>query len=72
MHEFCRYKIASFFSEEPPPNMSPGFRGWLAGVAELMCLEFDLKPIPEWISRPEFFLAEEFDPGSKFFPWWVP
>jgi hypothetical protein len=72
LHEFCRYKSASFFAEEPPTTMSSGFRAWLAGVAEFMCLEFNLVPVPGWTEKPEFFLLEEFDPASELLPFYVP
>jgi hypothetical protein len=68
LHEFYRYKSPVFFAEEPPPNMSSGFRAWLAGVAEYLSVEFSLQ-VPEWANRPEYFLQEEWNPGSELFPY---
>lgn len=70
LHEFCRYRSATFFSNEPPVNMSPGRRAWLAGVAEYLCLDFGL-PVPAWTSKSEYYLADEYEPSSELVPYFV-
>jgi len=67
LHEFYRYKTASFFAELPPTNLSPGYRAMLAGAAEYLSRRFDL-PVPEWTDRPEFFLTEEWDILGEILP----
>ena len=45
LHEFFRYRTASFFAEPPPKFLSPGLRAILAGTAEYLSKEFNL-PVP--------------------------
>jgi len=67
LHEFYRYKSASFFAEPPPSNLSPGYRAMLAGAAEYLSRRFNLE-VPDWVNRPEFFLDQEWDILSEVLP----
>jgi hypothetical protein len=67
LHEFYRHKSASFFTEPPSTNLSPGYRAMLAGVAEYLSRRFAL-PVPEWTNLPEFFLDQEWDSLSEVLP----
>lgn len=67
LHEFFRYKAASFFVVPPPPSFTPERRALLAGVAEFLCAEFNLEA-PAWIKEPEFFLSEMWDPWEDICP----
>lgn len=60
LHEFFRYKQASFFDVPPPRSVSLQRRALLAGVAEYLCTRYSL-PIPEWVNAPEFFLHDFWD-----------
>lgn len=67
LHEFYRYKIPDFFAVEPPAHFSPGRRALLAAVAEALCTRFGL-PVPAWVQKPEYTLAEPWDPNAEFYP----
>jgi hypothetical protein len=67
LHEFFRYKQASFFAVPPPRSFSPQRRALLAGVAEYLCTRYSL-PIPEWVNAPEFFLHDFWDPWEDLCP----
>ena len=61
LHEFFRYRHASFFAEPPPKDLSPGWRAILAGTAEYLSKEFGL-PAPAWTEEPEYFMPHIWDP----------
>lgn len=63
LHEFFRYRTASFFAEPPPRMLSPGRRAILAGTAEYLSKEFNI-PVPAWTEEPEYFLPEIWDPWT--------
>lgn len=67
LHEFFRYKTAEFFAVPPPRSFSPQRRALLAGVAEYLSNEFQL-PVPAWVSQPEFYLNEPWDPWEDLCP----
>jgi hypothetical protein len=67
LHEFFRYKSASFFAVPPPSKMSPGRKAILAGTAEYLSKEFNL-PVPEWCYDAEYTLPELWDPMSDWNP----
>jgi hypothetical protein len=67
LHEFYRYKTTDFFAVEPPVQFPPGRRALLAAVAEALSIRFDL-PVPEWTQKPEYTLAEPWDPNAEFYP----
>ena len=55
LHEFYRYRDASFFAVPPPKHVSPGWKAILAGMAEDLSKEFDL-PVPFWTEDAAYFL----------------
>jgi hypothetical protein len=61
LHEFFRYKQASFFAVPPPRSLSPQRRALLAGVAEYLSNRYGL-PLAGWVNEPEFFLDDLWDP----------
>ena len=63
LHEFFRYRAASFFAAPPPRNLNPGRRAILAGTPEYLSKKFNL-PVPAWIEEPEYFLPEIWHPWS--------
>ena len=63
LHEFFRYRTASFFAEPPPKFLSRGLRAILAGTAEYLSKEFNL-PVPAWTEEPEYFLPEIWAPWT--------
>lgn len=67
LHEFFRYKRASFFAVPPPRYFSPQRRALLAGVAEYLCQRYSL-PVPSWVNEPEFFLDRRWDPWEDLCP----
>lgn len=67
LHEFYRFKAASFFAVAPPASFKPERRAWLAGVAEYLSQRFSLLP-PAWLSGEEFFLAEPWDSWEEMVP----
>jgi hypothetical protein len=67
LHEFFRYRTASFFEEPPPQILSKGWRAILAGTAEYLSKEFNL-PIPVWTEEAEYFLPMLWNPLED----WVP
>lgn len=67
LHEFYRYKTVDFLAVEPPAQFSPGRRALLAGVADALSIRFGL-PVPEWTQRPEYTLAEPWDPSAELYP----
>jgi hypothetical protein len=60
LHEFYAYRASSFFAEEPPTVLSPGYRAMLAGAAEYLSREFGSAD-SRWVDRPEFYLDQEWD-----------
>jgi hypothetical protein len=67
LHEFFRYKSASFFEVEPPDGFSPAFRALFAGTAEFLCREFGLDT-PVWVEKKEYFLPEVWEPWGEIMP----
>lgn len=67
LHEFYRFRTASFFAERPPEFLSPSWRALLAGTAEFLSEEFNL-PVPEWVHEPQYTLPEAWDPWADILP----
>lgn len=67
LHEFFRYKKASFLGYAPPKVFSPEFRAMMAGVAEFLCLEFALEA-PAWVANQEFTMPELSEPYGWMYP----
>jgi hypothetical protein len=67
LHEFLRYRQASFFAERPPSNLSPGWRAILAGTAEYFSEMFHLET-PAWVLESEYTLPDLWDPLDDMFP----
>jgi len=67
LHEFYRYRTASFFALPPPSRVSPGWKAVLAGGAEYLSKEFNL-PVPAWTEDLAYFLPELWDPMSDWNP----
>jgi hypothetical protein len=67
LHEFFRFRTASFFSDRPPRFIGPGQCAILAGTAEYLSKDFGL-PVPAWTEEPEYFLPELWDPMSDWCP----
>ena len=65
LHEFYRYRTASFLEHPPPRFLSLGWRAILAGTAEWLSKEFGLFA-PEWTELPDFFLPEVWDVLGDF------
>lgn len=57
---FYYYKSAEFFEVEPSDFFTIETRAFLAGTTEFLCKDFDL-PVPDWVYKPEYFLAEPHD-----------
>lgn len=64
LHEFFRYKQASFFAVPPPRTFSPQRRALLAGVAEYLSERYSL-PVPDWVHDPQYTLPELWDARGK-------
>jgi len=60
LDEFYLFRRPSFFAKEPPASFSPKRRAFLAATAEYVSREFG-REAPAWTSKPEYFLAEEWD-----------
>jgi hypothetical protein len=60
LHEFFRYKQATFFAVAPPRSFSPQRRALLAGVGEYPCTRYSL-PVPESVHDPQYTLPEPRD-----------
>lgn len=56
-HGFVFTKDPRCLAQEPPSWFRPGRRAMLAGAAEFFAKLYDL-PIPGWVEKPEYFLAE--------------
>ena len=67
LHEFYRYKQASFLAVPPPKSLPRNRRALLAGVAEFLSQEFGL-PVPTWVNESEYFLDEMWDPWEDICP----
>lgn len=67
LHEFFRYKSASFFAVPPLASVRTEQAALLAGVAEFLSLKFGLV-VPAWVNEPEFFLADVWDPWEDICP----
>lgn len=67
LHEFYRFRTASFFVQRPPAFLSPGWQALLAGAAEFLSEEFGL-PVPEWVNDPQYTLPEPWDPWEDLVP----
>jgi hypothetical protein len=67
LHDFFRYKQASFFDVPPPRSFSLQRRALLAGVFEYLCERYGL-PVPEWVRDSRFTLPEMWDPWEDLCP----
>jgi hypothetical protein len=67
LHEFFRYKTASFFAEPSPKILSAEWQALLAGVAEWLSIEFGL-PLPQWINEAQYYLPEIWDSLEYWLP----
>jgi len=62
---FYQTRDPKTFELEPSTFFTPQYRAFLAGVAEYLTRDFGF-PVPEWVERPEFFLADYWDPIEDF------
>jgi hypothetical protein len=67
LHEFYLYREAYFFTERPPDVLAPGWKAFMAGAAEFLCLTFSIQA-PDWIEEPRYFLQEVWDMQEHAFP----
>jgi hypothetical protein len=65
LHAFYSYN-----SERPPAILSIERSALLAGVAELLCVEFGVE-VAVWIEEPQYFLPEIWDAVEEFFPFQI-
>jgi hypothetical protein len=64
LHNFYAHRQAWFFEYPPPTELDHKTQALLAGVAEWLSAEFGL-PHPAWADRPQYFLAETWDPWES-------
>jgi hypothetical protein len=64
LDELYLFRRPNFFAQALSGYFSAGQRAFLAATAAYLSNRFGL-PVPDWVHRPEFVLAEEWDPGRQ-------
>lgn len=64
LDSFYRTRKPELFATEPSTYFSPAQRAFFAGAVEFLTHFYEIET-PAWVEKPEFFLDQVYDVGSK-------